>query len=924
MNENNGEYIASVYVNRKTSKSASQWVNAKIRITYDSYDIGITESRGDLQQQIALLYVFNDEADVNNLIEAEQAIDLNNCEFILDQDNGEKLTLVSTSSITLSVGTTEEMEQLLDVLRSIAPNSIPQINAVSKPPPPVRLFAIPTTGNVSLMSPPSATKNVGSAKPRPPTLPPASVENSSVRRGFAPRTNPPTVSFQRGVAPASRVARYGRNPAAPQVPEFPEVSEPVAAKTTPAVETESVSRVGRASRSLKVYQATAPIPVRKPDFSTLATNLPARKMPPARIVASKSANGPRVKPVNDIKPAAFGGVSELNQSGARSPPIRSPPMSPNLTGKNPNAAESKATPLRSNLIKKDWVAGFDDEDVSYETQEPKKNSREEPTDSGYRTKRSLSTGAVAPPTVDDYPEEKENGDEEKENEAFLSTSESLAPFLNLDKKPVLPAQAPSKQPKTTSRPPTKNPIGKCNCSDYDQFNCSYCHRRTCSNCYRCKQLPSSTRTLGADVKSNGLRCIDCQDIPENREKFLIFKSTEVLRFADKVQVGLDRISHDPEAFSDRQHFMLNLPDLNSSIKLLKPGEFEKIQFLYGESLQLLLQSICYSGRLQGGLSKGSKSGYFYMTNDRKFILKSLNKSEWTLLKDKLLSPMVQYLQKHPDSLIPKILLCFKFTSLSSTLRFAVMYKIVNSELPVNRILNITGESTEKNLNSRELEEQKQSWNDVKEMPESFLTLLSIQLLSDVEFLRENGLIGYNMLVGIHNYSQVPAEYIVNVGSARTKNFSPPTPSEEFAQITQNLKEYWEERLLEHRGISDFRRRDYNAGPEFAHVEDVFTNVMRSMKALLNDRGSIVGGGKSSIHDEFKSPFQLEMNGVMARTSEAAPKPFHFFFGIVDILQPAQVRTGIRVLGSDSSKKTNSEVNSYAIRFLSKYCGTLYS
>ncbi|CXH85961.1 phosphatidylinositol-4-phosphate 5-kinase, putative [Plasmodium berghei] len=162
------------------------------------------------------------------------------------------------------------------------------------------------------------------------------------------------------------------------------------------------------------------------------------------------------------------------------------------------------------------------------------------------------------------------------------------------------------------------------------------------------------------------------------------------------------------------------------------------------------------------LSEGKSGSLFYFTSNGKYIIKTVNKGIHKLSK-KLLPKYYKYIQKNPDSLLTRLygIHSIKYQNGSSkTIKkifFIVMNNFFSSAVEIHRRYDIKG-----SLIGRSVPIEKRGDHtialkdvDIDELgdvinigPEYKEKLLSI-LKSDANFLKENLLLDYSLLFGIH-------------------------------------------------------------------------------------------------------------------------------------------------------------------------------
>jgi hypothetical protein len=473
----------------------------------------------------------------------------------------------------------------------------------------------------------------------------------------------------------------------------------------------------------------------------------------------------------------------------------------------------------------------------------------------------------------------------------------------------------------------------CACSKHKHEVCGECHRIMCTNCgnvdYRFSGIIVSPSARLSESVSPSSLCNQCVEVENSKKRFKEIVANADLTVDQKIQVALEQIlTLISDHTTDDTHFSTSLDEFGVNMSILLPTEFGAIQRAYGESSRSLIKSICYSGNMRGGPSKGKSGSYFYLTEDKRFVLKSVSRSEWNFLKDGFLKSYRLYVQQNSDTLLPRLFLCFKYSTLTSSTRFIVMNNVFDTNLKVHEIFDIKGSKKGREVSKKELESKGVDnviWKDLDferkryklHVPQTFLYLLTIQIQSDLDFLKRNKVIDYSLLLGIHNYLEIP-EFAVQSGASGIK------ASLEFRKQTQVLTGYWEDRLYSHRDPAGSRTIASTIdGEDFRESVEVHAKI-RERKSTPRTTPSAHSIPNSNFEiDETKSPFQIENGGVFARDLEGNPLPFHYFFGIIDILQPYNLRkaleTQVRSIANDVRDISAVDPELYSARFFQKFC-----
>ena len=217
---------------------------------------------------------------------------------------------------------------------------------------------------------------------------------------------------------------------------------------------------------------------------------------------------------------------------------------------------------------------------------------------------------------------------------------------------------------------------------------------------------------------------------------------------------------------------LQRSDILFEAKAYAPTIFARLRRLYSISDSEFLSSVAHPDRGYNDLVVNSKSNSMFMyTHDNKYLIKSCTAEENKALTVCLLHSYFNHLANNPDTLLVKILGCFRLTILkphNQVLYFIVMTNVFASPIskPIHVRFDLKGSSLGRQATDEELLQQVpvlkdndffqgRTLPDGRKMPPTYLHMgekrvkLLKQLNLDTEFLREHEIIDYSLLVGIH-------------------------------------------------------------------------------------------------------------------------------------------------------------------------------
>lgn len=172
------------------------------------------------------------------------------------------------------------------------------------------------------------------------------------------------------------------------------------------------------------------------------------------------------------------------------------------------------------------------------------------------------------------------------------------------------------------------------------------------------------------------------------------------------------------------------------------------------------------GRLKTFLeqtSSGKSGSFFYFSSDGQYVLKTIKKSEKTFLRS-ILDNYYKHLMTNPDSLITKIYGLHKiaFTRIRSSnkidksIYFIIMSNTFNTPFTIHTRYDLKGSLYKREVRGNNPSIAKKDINFLEDNVKIQLSdenkgfLMKI-LRKDCEFFKENNIIDYSMLLGIHSF-----------------------------------------------------------------------------------------------------------------------------------------------------------------------------
>ncbi|OIV96686.1 hypothetical protein TanjilG_09228 [Lupinus angustifolius] len=293
-----------------------------------------------------------------------------------------------------------------------------------------------------------------------------------------------------------------------------------------------------------------------------------------------------------------------------------------------------------------------------------------------------------------------------------------------------------------------------------------------------------------------------------------------------------------------------------------PMVFRQLRKLFHVDPADYMLAICGDMALRELSSPGKSGSFFYLTQDDRFMIKTVKKSEVKVLL-RMLPSYYQHVSRYENSLVTKFygLHCVKPIGGQKT-RFIVMGNLFCSEYPIHRRFDLKGSSYGRTTDKTE--EEIDETTTLKDLDLNFAFRLQKnwfkdlikQIEQDCEFLEAEGIMDYSLLVGLH---------------------------------------FRDDNTWDKMGLSPFLLRN---GKQDSYQSEKFMRGYRFLEAELQDRDRVKSGRKSLIRLGANMPARAER---MARRSDFdqyntvgishfTPYPSGetydvvLYFGIIDILQ----------------------------------------
>nr|CAD1833458.1 unnamed protein product [Ananas comosus var. bracteatus] len=188
-----------------------------------------------------------------------------------------------------------------------------------------------------------------------------------------------------------------------------------------------------------------------------------------------------------------------------------------------------------------------------------------------------------------------------------------------------------------------------------------------------------------------------------------------------------------------------------------PLVFRTLRKLFKVDAADYMMSLCGNDALRELSSPGKSGSFFYLTNDDKYMIKTMKKSEVKVLL-RMLPAYYNHVRAFEDTLVTKFfgLHCVRLTGAAQKkVRFVIMGNLFCSEYAIHRRFDLKGSSHGRMTDKPETEIDE--YTTLKDLDLNFIFRLQRpwfqdfqrQVDRDCEFLEQERIMDYSLLVGVH-------------------------------------------------------------------------------------------------------------------------------------------------------------------------------
>nr|DAD42749.1 TPA_asm: hypothetical protein HUJ06_000979 [Nelumbo nucifera] len=188
-----------------------------------------------------------------------------------------------------------------------------------------------------------------------------------------------------------------------------------------------------------------------------------------------------------------------------------------------------------------------------------------------------------------------------------------------------------------------------------------------------------------------------------------------------------------------------------------PVVFRTLRKLFKVDPADYMISICGNDALRELSSPGKSGSFFYLTNDDRYMIKTMKKSEVKVLI-RMLPAYYNHVRAFENTLVTKFfgLHCVKLTGAAQKkVRFVIMGNLFCTEYPIHRRFDLKGSSHGRTTDKPEEEIDENTTlkdldlNFIFRLQRTWFQELHRQVDRDCEFLEQERIMDYSLLVGLH-------------------------------------------------------------------------------------------------------------------------------------------------------------------------------
>ncbi|KAJ0980932.1 hypothetical protein J5N97_009187 [Dioscorea zingiberensis] len=204
-----------------------------------------------------------------------------------------------------------------------------------------------------------------------------------------------------------------------------------------------------------------------------------------------------------------------------------------------------------------------------------------------------------------------------------------------------------------------------------------------------------------------------------------------------------------------------------------PKVFRTLRRLFKVDAADYMLSICGNDALRELSSPGKSGSFFYLTNDDKYMIKTVKKAEVKVLL-RMLPAYYNHFKSFENTLVTKFygLHCVKLTGANQKkVRFVIMGNLCCTDYAIHRRYDLKGSSHGRTTDKPDSEIDENTTlkdldlNFIFRLQKSWFQEFQRQVDKDTEFLEQERIMDYSLLVGIHFREALPDDMMSTYSSS---------------------------------------------------------------------------------------------------------------------------------------------------------------
>ncbi|KAJ3447071.1 phosphatidylinositol 5-phosphate 4-kinase isoform a [Anaeramoeba flamelloides] len=211
------------------------------------------------------------------------------------------------------------------------------------------------------------------------------------------------------------------------------------------------------------------------------------------------------------------------------------------------------------------------------------------------------------------------------------------------------------------------------------------------------------------------------------------------------------------------------------IQEYSPKAFYHLRIHYDISPLIFEESICDEKKgLEGMIQDGGRSGAtFFVSKNKKFVVKLIEKSE-SLLLTQILKKLYTYILQNPNNLLTQFYGHYSISTITDNYFFIVMNNVFSTDYKINEVYDLKGSTINRGGDRRKKNLKILKDNDLNDklyLSKNLRNKLIDQISSDTKFLKSLNIMDYSLLLGVHHCTEreIQHEKEENEKSNKKKN-----------------------------------------------------------------------------------------------------------------------------------------------------------